>query len=31
MTGYSVNKRDGKRVGLTVSYDDGTHQNLTEQ
>jgi hypothetical protein len=31
MTGYSVNKREGKRVGLTVNYDDGTYQTLTEQ
>jgi len=31
MTGYSVNKREGKRVGLTVNFDDGTYQTLTEQ
>lgn len=31
ITGYSVNKRDGKRVGLTVNFDDGTYRTLTEQ
>jgi hypothetical protein len=30
-TGYSVNKRDGKRVGLTINFDDGTYKTLTEQ
>lgn len=30
VTGYSINKREGKRTGLTVAYDDGTVENLTE-
>lgn len=30
-TGYSVNRRDGKRVGLTINFDDGSYKTLTEQ